>query len=44
MALAMGRTPEEEPKENLHKISQVQIILLGFHTKNDWRLSVFGRK
>lgn len=22
MALAMGRTPEEEPKENLHKISQ----------------------
>ena len=23
MALALGRTPEEEPKENLHKISQV---------------------
>ena len=23
MALALGRTPEEEPKENLHKITQV---------------------
>jgi hypothetical protein len=28
MALALGRTPEEEPKENLHKISQVALAVL----------------
>jgi hypothetical protein len=25
MALALGRSPEEEPKENLHKVAQVFI-------------------
>jgi hypothetical protein len=35
MALALGRTPEEEPKENLHKISQVVILRSALDLKRE---------
>ncbi len=30
MSLALGRSPEEEPKENLHKVSQVRFLGISF--------------